>query len=575
MTIRSPRCIASYAPALLLLAVLGWSACTPKVADVVSQECPPPVVPKCAPGSFTEVTLDTMFHGTGTVQRRIIVVPAPASSPARDFAISYLNLNGRSVELVTSDRSSANGNGTGRETLWAYDARTGRALQVLGLDSTGPVGAACYSTADARLYFAAHGKKDDPDDFDLYSARVQLLGDELHFSDIRALEEVNARNMFDSQPAIDPSGTTLVFASDRPGGVGGTDLWLSRRSGVGAKWSEPVSIAGPVNSECDELSPSFGSDGKLYFASNGHRTAGGYDLFASSYRNEAFSSPDNIGLPINTQYDELFPVRVADSALYWSSDRPVGPTARNIFTITDSRIPGFATKVEVPQEKPRIEHIDSLPTGPVDLYVDVTRGEGKPAAGADLFLRRDSVEIYRAKAPASGKFKIKLNRDVYDVGAETAESFFEVKRIDLRTDPDSTAHLSLNLPDTLVLRINFPFDDHEHPYEFVIGDDGIATTMTWSRALDLTAQSTLRSVQSLKKLILIGHTDSLGSDAYNARLGQQRAEFVASELIRRGVPKRLITVRSRGRTEPVAIRPGETDEQFRLRSRRVEFVKVF
>jgi OOP family OmpA-OmpF porin len=85
----------------------------------------------------------------------------------------------------------------------------------------------------------------------------------------------------------------------------------------------------------------------------------------------------------------------------------------------------------------------------------------------------------------------------------------------------------------------------------------------------------MRSIGSLKKLILIGHTDSLGSDAYNAKLGQQRAEFVASQLIRRGVPKRLITVKSRGRTEPVAIRPGETDEQFRLRSRRVEFVKVF
>ena len=85
----------------------------------------------------------------------------------------------------------------------------------------------------------------------------------------------------------------------------------------------------------------------------------------------------------------------------------------------------------------------------------------------------------------------------------------------------------------------------------------------------------MQSLHDLKELILIGHTDSLGTDAYNDRLGFERATFVANELEKRGIPKAIIRVKSAGRTEPVSRRPDESDEIFRLRSRRVEFIKVF
>jgi OmpA-OmpF porin, OOP family len=99
--------------------------------------------------------------------------------------------------------------------------------------------------------------------------------------------------------------------------------------------------------------------------------------------------------------------------------------------------------------------------------------------------------------------------------------------------------------------------------------------MTWTQALDLTAHSALRSLSRLREFVLIGHTDSLGSDAYNQRLGFRRATFVAEELEKRGVPQNIIRIVSKGREQPVARRPGESDELFRLRSRRVEFIKVF
>ena len=215
--------------------------------------------------------------------------------------------------------------------------------------------------------------------------------------------------------------------------------------------------------------------------------------------------------------------------------------------------------------------------GPVQIVANVTRGnDNRPAEGSDIFVRKDSSEIFRGKVPASGTIGFKVNRDaVYDVGAETEDAFFDVKQVDLRGSRDSVVHVSLHLPDTLVIRINFPFDDYQNPYEFTIDENGQSSAITWQQALDLTAHSALASLDRLKELIIIGHTDSLGSDAYNERLGYRRATFVALQLEKRGVPARIIKVESRGRTQPVARRPGEADDLFRLRSRRAEFVKVF
>ncbi len=262
----------------------------------------------------------------------------------------------------------------------------------------------------------------------------------------------------------------------------------------------------------------------------------------------------------------------------------------NLYTITRTRGPRLATNEQVaPPERPHVEHPTRTPIppppptevpkapGPVEIIAHVTQGaDYRPAAGADIYVLEDSQQIYRGIIPSSGTIGFKVNRDQeYDVGAETQQTFFDVRHVDLRGYTDSVIQVYLHLPDTLVIRINFPFDDYQHPYQYTIDDNGQPSSLTWERALDLTARSTLQSVKTLKELLVIGHTDSLGSDAYNDNLGFERATFVARELEVRGVPPELIKVESRGRRQPVARRPGESDEIFRLRSRRVEFIKVF
>jgi outer membrane protein OmpA-like peptidoglycan-associated protein len=216
---------------------------------------------------------------------------------------------------------------------------------------------------------------------------------------------------------------------------------------------------------------------------------------------------------------------------------------------------------------------------PATVRGQITRGaDNAPAQGAEIFVRDNATqqELQRKELGPQGEFSIKLEKGrVYDIGAETGETFYAIKTLDLRKSLDTNIVLQLNLPDTLVLRINFPFDDYSHPYEFVIGDNGEQLPMSWQNSLDLVARSAKASLATLKEIVVIGHTDSMGTDEYNDRLGERRAAFIRDELVKRGVPRNMMRLVSRGRKQPIARRPDETDEIFRLRSRRAEFIKVF
>lgn len=539
-----------------------------------------------------------MFHGIGHVQSHITEIPPPFNGDGNENAIAFVPSPGGLIALVTSDRSDLTSEGFASGVQRLYSARMLTTTQFTPLKNVGiadsllPVGAGTYCNADGLFYFSAKARNDDPDDYDLFASKLEIRGDSVIITNIRTLRGVNAAQHFDAQPALDATGLNLYFISDRPGGSGGTDIWhASRRTVAAEEWSVPEPLAPPVNSECDEVSPfiSATEPNMLYFASNGHETVGGYDLFKSEIKGGIYSDPQNLGKPINSAYDEAFPVRLSDTAFFWASNMPALEHHFNLYTITRTTLTGPGGKGQLAEgEKPKIGHLQidttkpeihvpEKPMGPVGLEVHVTRGVNyRPAIGSQVFVRRDSGVLFRGAVPENGAilFKVLPNQE-YDVGAESEDAFFDVKHADLRGLHDTTIRVDLHLPDTLVLRINFPFDDYLHPYEFVIDENGQPMNMTWQQTLDLTAKALRSSQAQLARLIVIGHTDSLGTDAYNERLGFRRATFVADQLEARGVPHALLHVTSAGRTRPVERRSAESDEVFRLRSRRVEIVKVF
>ena len=128
---------------------------------------------------------------------------------------------------------------------------------------------------------------------------------------------------------------TIYFSSNRPGGFGGKDLYRVVKLPNG-EWSLPKNLGPTINTAYDEDAPYMDIDGStLYFASNGHETMGGYDLFFTrKVDREVWKQPENLGYPVNTVFDDLFLSLDAGGRVgYYSSDQQGGFGLQDIYQV--------------------------------------------------------------------------------------------------------------------------------------------------------------------------------------------------------------------------------------------------
>lgn len=131
-------------------------------------------------------------------------------------------------------------------------------------------------------------------------------------------------------PAISSDGLTLYFTSDMPGGFGGYDLWKATRKSTADDFGRPVNMTSIINTPGREIMPVLRNDSLLYFSSDGHPGIGGQDLFSSHLNpNGKWSTPVNLGVPLNSSYDEMsiifYPDKEKSNVVergYFSSNRP-------------------------------------------------------------------------------------------------------------------------------------------------------------------------------------------------------------------------------------------------------------
>ena len=166
-----------------------------------------------------------------------------------------------------------------------------------------------------------------PNTGDIYQSKLQ--GDKWG-----ALEkmggEVNSANQ-ENSASLTPDEKTIYFASNRPGGYGGLDIYKVDKTASG--WGKPVNLGPTINSKYDEDAPFIHPDGKtLYFSSNGLNSIGGMDVFKVVFEAGKPSAPVNMGAPINTVYNDGYFVLSADAKKgYFSSDRPGGLGGADIY----------------------------------------------------------------------------------------------------------------------------------------------------------------------------------------------------------------------------------------------------
>ncbi|MEI6684238.1 MAG: OmpA family protein [Bacteroidota bacterium] len=197
------------------------------------------------------------------------------------------------------------------------------------INTHGNEGALSISPDGKLLFFAACNRPDGFGRCDIYwSHRV---GD--HWSEPENLGEVVNSPQWDSQPSFSSDGKTLYFASNRPGGKGSSDIWKTELKPDG-QWTPPVNLGDSINTRDEEMAPFIHPDDQtLYFSSKGHPGMGGLDLFYSRRdANGQWKRPVNMGYPINTCADEItLVVNAKGNVAYISSDKFGGKGRQDIY----------------------------------------------------------------------------------------------------------------------------------------------------------------------------------------------------------------------------------------------------
>jgi outer membrane protein OmpA-like peptidoglycan-associated protein len=145
--------------------------------------------------------------------------------------------------------------------------------------------------------------------------------------------QFNTKKYSVAHPTVSPDENMLVFSSDMPGGSGGSDLYYCLRKDD-EEWTEPESLGEIVNTEGEEVFPFFADNETLYFSSNGLVGLGGLDIYYTkwNFKSKTFSKPVNVGIPINSSYDDISLALFPDGrSSYFSSNRPALKKGDNVF----------------------------------------------------------------------------------------------------------------------------------------------------------------------------------------------------------------------------------------------------
>jgi len=196
----------------------------------------------------------------------------------------------------------------------------------------------------------------------------------------------------------------------------------------------------------------------------------------------------------------------------------------------------------------------------------------------------DSFKIYKdedderivVKPDSNAKFSVELEKGrEFEFTAQNEALLFDNFIVNVAKD-DSTkiVEFFINASEKLTLRINFPTNKYDAPYEFTLDSNGVESKFTWERVIDILADNIIYSKDSIGQLLLVGHTDDVGQPDMNDKLGMNRVNFIISELVKRGVPEELLEAETAGEKQPLPKRENEDQETYRKRLRRVELQKV-
>jgi outer membrane protein OmpA-like peptidoglycan-associated protein/tetratricopeptide (TPR) repeat protein len=317
-------------------------------------------------------------------------------------------------------------------------------------------------------------------------------------------------------PAISKDESTFYFVSDMPWGYGGTDIYMVKYQG-GNNWSQPINLGPNVNTEGNEMFPFLLNDSILYFSSNGLEGVGGLDIYETNFKNDAWSKPFNLGVPINSSQDDFsFILDTTSLSGYFTSSR--NGISDKIYSFTknppklDLQLNLFNSNTEVPATQVNI-----------DVFQD-----GKPFT--KVVSDKNGVAIIPVSEDHNYDFVFDNPEYLYKTASASTLSKRFSQRMVQRVDLDK---VELNKP-FIWEGVKFKKKDWQ---------------MALSSGLPLEKLATFLIENPRLNIELISYTDSRGTDADNLSLTQTRAELVKQYLTSKGVKASRITPKGLGESK--------------------------
>ncbi len=390
-------------------------------------------------------------------------------------------------------------------------------------------------------------------------------------------ESVNSQGFKEASISLSPDGDILFFASDRPGGQGGIDIYYSTKDKTG-EWAKSKSLGPKINTEYDDDAPFIDYDGKtLYFSSLGRKGMGGYDIFKSTYDSAAgeWGEPTNLGYPINTPDDDIFFVSTKDGKRgYYASVREDGLGFTDIYMVTvkqeDEVGETLAGKNETevdenkgePEDNTNIQSVNNAQ--PVTLVVTVVDQDNTPLDAKVSLTSSDNMTVGKV-SKGGGVFEFKSSaKESKGYRLSVENTGFVFQNIDLSLPAASMTAQTVNrtvrmqklqMGTRSVLRnIYFNFDK---------------ATFQDASYNELNKLEGMMAGNSGLEIEISGHTDNIGSKDYNKQLSQRRANAVKDYLVKKGIDARRITAVGYGEERPLA--SNDDEKEGREFNRRVEF----
>lgn len=410
-------------------------------------------------------------------------------------------------------------------------------------------------TADGRLLiFTACNRPEGLGSCDLY---FSTLNNGTYTKPRLMPEPINSR-YWESQPSLTPNGDGLYFASNRPGGFGEKDIYVSYF--FQGNWTKPRNLGEIINTSQDDVTPFIHADGQtLYFTSEGHPGLGGKDLFYSRWQAQErkWGKPQNLGIPINTKKDEgTLSISLDGKTAYFASDREDFAEAQGgvdlyQFELYEEAQPGQVTYVKAIVK-------DALTGTPLEVEAEIT----------DLEKNRSYVKV---KTDVDGSFLIVMavGKD-YGLNVEKEGYLFHSENFSLTETKDAYTPYLLEINLTPIADAVAEEGRKNEPVilKNIFFETGSADLLPSSYSELKRLKNLLEKNPSLA-IQINGHTDDVGSEGDNKTLSENRAKAVFSWLTEQGIDTNRLSFKGYGESRPIA---DNKTKEGRRTNRRTEFV---